>query len=78
MSNLNELARTIKRGIYLLREHRHRFLADLVDHLPNDVKYLDTNETDENVKKIGKAIKHLNKAKVIVERMKDRGGATST
>lgn len=77
MSNLNELTRTIERGIYLLREHRHRFLADLVDHMPNEIRFLDTNETDKKVKKIGKAIRHLNKAKVIVVSMKDRADASS-
>ena len=77
MSELNRLIREIESGIYMLREHRHQFLKNLVDYVPGDIRYRDTDETDETVKKIGKAIRHLNKAKCIVESMKARASASS-
>ena len=71
MENRGELFNVIDRGIYLLRGFRHEYLYQFVEHAPSENKYHDHYGTDENIRRISKAIKHLKKARAIVEGLND-------
>ncbi len=68
MSEQTNATRMIEEAKKALREYRHQILGRLCKHGPSKVEYLDTDETDEIVRGIDKAIKHLYKAKKIIER----------
>ena len=69
MSNQKALVRAIKHGQDSLRLYRHMFVKELYGHGSNFDQCIDDDESDTKLRRIGKALGHLKKAKEIVEEL---------